>query len=116
MYIQIHVYHSSQVLLFIYKILGNMLGRNMTADGKFLLKKKKKKGLICCTLFQYYAMLGGERYVDLGLGTHRVKCRVHRQFRFVPSGYFQSACIFVRCVLYLNIATKKTLWCLAALD
>ncbi|KAK7107714.1 hypothetical protein V1264_015588 [Littorina saxatilis] len=34
-------------------------------------------------LNQYYAMLGGERYVDLGLGTHRVKCRVHRQFRLI---------------------------------
>lgn len=39
------------------------------------------------TVLQYYAMLGGERYVDLGLGTHRVKCRVHLQFRFVPSVY-----------------------------
>ena len=27
--------------------------------------------------FQYYVEFGGERYVDLGLGTHRVKCRVH---------------------------------------
>lgn len=34
-------------------------------------------------LNQYYSMLGGERYVDLGLGTHRVKCRVHRQFRLI---------------------------------
>ncbi|KAK7494871.1 hypothetical protein BaRGS_00013998, partial [Batillaria attramentaria] len=34
-------------------------------------------------LNQYYAMLGGERYVDLGLGTHRVKCRVHRDFRLI---------------------------------
>ncbi|XP_070190023.1 E3 ubiquitin-protein ligase rnf213-alpha-like [Littorina saxatilis] len=34
-------------------------------------------------LNQYYATLGGERYVDLGLGTHRVKCRVHRQFRLI---------------------------------
>ncbi|XP_070188878.1 E3 ubiquitin-protein ligase rnf213-alpha-like [Littorina saxatilis] len=34
-------------------------------------------------LNQYYAKLGGERYVDLGLGTHRVKCRVHRDFRLI---------------------------------
>ncbi|KAL8623379.1 hypothetical protein ACOMHN_065913 [Nucella lapillus] len=34
-------------------------------------------------LNQYYAMFGGERYVDLGLGTHRVKCRVHRNFRLI---------------------------------
>ncbi|CAG2212297.1 RNF213 [Mytilus edulis] len=26
---------------------------------------------------------GGERYVDLGLGTHRVKCRVHKKFRLI---------------------------------
>jgi len=25
--------------------------------------------------------MGGQRYVDLGLGTHRVKCRVHEDFK-----------------------------------
>ncbi|KAL8581505.1 hypothetical protein ACOMHN_042898 [Nucella lapillus] len=34
-------------------------------------------------LNQYYAMLGPDRFVDLGLGTHRVKCKVHRQFRLI---------------------------------
>ncbi|XP_050390801.2 E3 ubiquitin-protein ligase RNF213 [Patella vulgata] len=34
-------------------------------------------------LNQYYAKFGGERYVDLGLGSHRVKCRVHKNFRLV---------------------------------
>ncbi|XP_061431037.1 LOW QUALITY PROTEIN: E3 ubiquitin-protein ligase rnf213-alpha-like [Lethenteron reissneri] len=34
-------------------------------------------------LNQYYVHLGGQRYVDLGLGTHRVKCRVQRRFRLV---------------------------------
>ncbi|VDI07412.1 Hypothetical predicted protein [Mytilus galloprovincialis] len=34
-------------------------------------------------LNQYYFECWGERYVDLGLGTHRVKCRVHRKFRLV---------------------------------
>ncbi|XP_063404431.1 E3 ubiquitin-protein ligase rnf213-alpha-like [Mytilus trossulus] len=34
-------------------------------------------------LNQYYVQFGGERYVDLGLGTHRVKCRVHRNFRLI---------------------------------
>ncbi|CAG2186352.1 RNF213 [Mytilus edulis] len=33
-------------------------------------------------LNQYY-VVGGERYVDLGLGSHRVKCRVHRKFRLI---------------------------------
>ena len=32
-------------------------------------------------LNQYYVYFGGERYVDLGLGTHRVKCPVHKDFR-----------------------------------
>ncbi|XP_052807608.1 E3 ubiquitin-protein ligase rnf213-alpha-like isoform X3 [Mya arenaria] len=34
-------------------------------------------------LNQYYVYFGGERYVDLGLGTHRVKCPVHRNFRLI---------------------------------
>ncbi|KAK3585578.1 hypothetical protein CHS0354_036765 [Potamilus streckersoni] len=34
-------------------------------------------------LNQYYVYFGGERYVDLGLGTHRVKCRVHKNFRLI---------------------------------
>ncbi|KAG7491231.1 hypothetical protein MATL_G00000820, partial [Megalops atlanticus] len=34
-------------------------------------------------LNQYYVYLGGQQYVDLGLGTHRVKCRVHQSFRLV---------------------------------
>ena len=32
-------------------------------------------------LNQYYIFLGGNRYVDLGLQTHRVKCRVHNDFK-----------------------------------
>ena len=33
-------------------------------------------------LNQYYITLaGGQRYVDLGLQTHRVKCRVHNNFK-----------------------------------
>uniref|UniRef100_A0A8C9TYL3 RING-type E3 ubiquitin transferase n=1 Tax=Scleropages formosus TaxID=113540 RepID=A0A8C9TYL3_SCLFO len=34
-------------------------------------------------LNQYYVSLGGQNYVDLGLGTHRVKCRVHKDFRLI---------------------------------
>ncbi|MCJ8738386.1 hypothetical protein PDJAM_G00035330 [Pangasius djambal] len=34
-------------------------------------------------LNQYYVFLGGQKYVDLGLGTHRVKCRVHEDFRLI---------------------------------
>ncbi|VDI14180.1 Hypothetical predicted protein [Mytilus galloprovincialis] len=35
------------------------------------------------TLNQNYVEYGGERYVDLGHGSHRVKCRVHRNFRLI---------------------------------
>ncbi|CAH1233987.1 RNF213 [Branchiostoma lanceolatum] len=34
-------------------------------------------------LNQYYVEMGDQKYVDLGLGTHRVKCRVHKDFRLV---------------------------------
>ncbi|XP_052217509.1 E3 ubiquitin-protein ligase rnf213-alpha-like [Dreissena polymorpha] len=34
-------------------------------------------------LNQYYVYFGGKRYVDLGLGTHRVKCPVHEDFRLI---------------------------------
>lgn len=34
-------------------------------------------------LNQNYVNMGGNRYVDLGLGTHRVKCRVDPNFRLI---------------------------------
>lgn len=34
-------------------------------------------------LNQYYMHYGDSRYVDLGLQTHRVKCRVHNDFKYV---------------------------------
>ncbi|XP_046887613.1 E3 ubiquitin-protein ligase rnf213-beta isoform X4 [Hypomesus transpacificus] len=34
-------------------------------------------------LNQYYVYYSGQQYVDLGLGSHRVKCRVHKDFRLV---------------------------------
>ncbi|WAR08837.1 RN213-like protein [Mya arenaria] len=34
-------------------------------------------------LNQYYVRFGGERFVDIGLGTHRVKCPVHIKFRLI---------------------------------
>lgn len=34
-------------------------------------------------LNQYYVYFSGQQYVDLGLGSHRVKCRVHGDFRLV---------------------------------
>jgi hypothetical protein len=32
-------------------------------------------------LNQYYTYYAGSKYVDLGLQTHRVRCRVHDNFR-----------------------------------
>ena len=34
-------------------------------------------------LNQYYMKIYNQRYVDLGLGTHRMKCRVHNSFRLI---------------------------------
>ena len=34
-------------------------------------------------LNQYYMKIYNQRYVDLGLGTHRMKCRVHRDFKLI---------------------------------
>ncbi len=34
-------------------------------------------------LNQYYYEFAGQKYVDLGLGTHRVKCLVHENFRLI---------------------------------
>lgn len=34
-------------------------------------------------LNQYYVYLGGEQFVDLGLGTHRVKCKVSKKFKLI---------------------------------
>ena len=34
-------------------------------------------------LNQYYYVFGKQRFVDLGLGTHRVKCAVHENFRLI---------------------------------
>ena len=34
-------------------------------------------------LNQYYVYHGGQRFVDLGLGNHRVKCLVHKDFRLI---------------------------------
>lgn len=34
-------------------------------------------------LNQYYVYLSHQQYVDLGLGSHRVKCRVHKKFRLI---------------------------------
>ena len=34
-------------------------------------------------LNQYYMEMNNQRYVDLGLGTHRMKCRVHNNFKLI---------------------------------
>ena len=31
---------------------------------------------------QYYTEVQDKRYVDLGLQTHRIKCRVHNDFKY----------------------------------
>ena len=34
-------------------------------------------------LNQYYTPVGNENFVDLGLGTHRLKCKVHENFKLI---------------------------------
>jgi len=48
-----------------------------------LLNLKSLYASLYDMLNQYYTEFGGQRYVDLGLGSHRVKCRVHPKFRLV---------------------------------
>ena len=54
-------------------------------------------------------MLGGNRYVDLGLQTHRVKCRVHENFKLVRLVFFASSFHHFYCRLIL-IAEKDTVY------
>ena len=35
------------------------------------------------TLNQYYMKISDQRYIDLGLGTHRMKCLVHNEFKLI---------------------------------
>uniref|UniRef100_A0A7M5X461 AAA+ ATPase domain-containing protein n=1 Tax=Clytia hemisphaerica TaxID=252671 RepID=A0A7M5X461_9CNID len=48
-----------------------------------LLNMEKLYESLYDALNQYYVFLGGQSYVDLGLGTHRVKCRVDEKFRLI---------------------------------
>ncbi len=42
-------------------------------------------------LNQHYVYFGGSRYVDLGLGTHRVKCEVHENFHLIVIAEYKDA-------------------------
>ncbi|XP_077981891.1 E3 ubiquitin-protein ligase rnf213-alpha-like [Glandiceps talaboti] len=53
-------------------------GRNV-----ILLNLDKLYESLYDTLNQYYLHFGGQRYVDIGLGTLRKKCRVHKDFKLV---------------------------------
>ncbi|XP_053396322.1 E3 ubiquitin-protein ligase rnf213-alpha-like [Mercenaria mercenaria] len=48
-----------------------------------LLNLERLYGSLQDALNQYYIYFGGERYVDLGLPTHRIKCPVHKNFRLI---------------------------------
>ncbi|XP_043570887.1 E3 ubiquitin-protein ligase rnf213-alpha-like isoform X2 [Chiloscyllium plagiosum] len=54
-----------------------------TGQMVFLLNLQNLYESLYDALNQYYVYLGGQKYVDLGLGTHRVKCRVHPDFRLI---------------------------------
>ncbi|XP_072028881.1 E3 ubiquitin-protein ligase rnf213-alpha-like [Amphiura filiformis] len=48
-----------------------------------LLNLENLYGSLYDALNQYYAYFKDKRYVALGLGTHKVKCQVHKEFRLI---------------------------------
>ncbi len=63
-------------------------------------------------LNQYYIYHAGSKYVDLGLQTHRVRCRVDDNFKWVTSDYSTAQCFMLNlpiCRLIL-IAEKSTVY------
>ena len=48
-----------------------------------LLNLEKLYESLYDALNQYYVRHGGQKFVDLGLGSHRVKCQVHDKFRLI---------------------------------
>ena len=60
-----------------------MLGRVFNGIVHVLKWKRLEniKSYLGMLYFQYYVYFGGQKYVDLGLGTHRVKCRVDDGFK-----------------------------------
>ena len=55
-------------------------------------------------LNQYYMHYGDSRYVDLGLQTHRVKCRVHNDFKYVRRQVYKiNVCIGLLCMVSFSM-------------
>eukprot|EP00118_Oscarella_pearsei_P021368 m.239300 g.239300 ORF g.239300 m.239300 type:complete len:5831 (+) comp40181_c2_seq5:266-17758(+) len=48
-----------------------------------LLNLEKLYESLYDVLNQYYVIHGGQRFVDLGLGSHRLKCQVDKKFRLI---------------------------------
>ena len=62
--------------------LGKLVKAALNNKGQPSLKKTNGRLTFVLTI-QNYITMSGVRYVDLGLGTHRVKCRIHTNFRLV---------------------------------
>ncbi|XP_052238404.1 E3 ubiquitin-protein ligase rnf213-alpha-like [Dreissena polymorpha] len=69
----------TQVCRNIHRIKVNM----ETGNTVVLLNLENLYESLYDALNQYYVHFGGIDYVDLGLGTHRVKCPVHKKFRLI---------------------------------
>ena len=54
-----------------------------TGDTVVLLNLDQLYESLYDALNQYYVYHGDQRFVDLGLGNHRVKCQVHKDFRLI---------------------------------
>ena len=66
-------------------------------------------------LNQYYITHGTRKYVDLGLQTHRVRCRVDNNFKYVMHAYVCACFVHVLCVCTLHahacvVYTSKCAW------
>ena len=61
-------------------------------------------------LLQYYTKLRENRYVDLGLQSHRIKCRVDDKFKYVLMCYMHADLLMYHCNRMILIAEKETVY------
>ena len=66
------------------------------------------------TYLQCYTVYGGTRFVDLGLQTHRIKCRVHDDFKsaynYLMSYYTTKVSMTAFCNRLILIAEKEVVY------
>lgn len=58
-------------------------------------------------LNQYYEYFRGQRYVNIGFGTNRVKCPVHRNFRYLLNDFNVMYLVKTEHASYLELLTRN---------